>query len=275
MIADTTERKHFSPSREPFAITVAGPTMYIATSSNDIGDVWKNSKTISMDPITMDMYKLGAISKRSRQVLFHQHPTARYNGKTGRSLTPTQMTIELHHQQLRGGPKLDSLLQDKMIPGCFKKLDMANPMNTAIHSRPENPVIISEHDLCVDLFITEFTEAYFGPALLQKSPSLIKAFPDSEHCSWTFLLMHPEVLAHDMKTTTRRITEAFASYFGQPRIRRPGSIYFADSMEDMLLEVGLTKDDTGGFTLLHYWAYVHVEISATKPSHRQRGGKLV
>jgi hypothetical protein len=235
-------------------MTVAGQTIYVATSPDDIGGVWKNSKTISMNPITMDMYILGGISDKSREAMFDQHPTARYNRETGRPLTPTQMTIELHHQQLHAGPRLDSLLQDKIIPSCFKKLDIADSMNTAILSRSEDSIIISLHDLCVDTFIKEVTEAYFGPALLLKSPNLIGAFLNWEYCSWKFLFMLPDVLAQDMIKTKRTITDAFANYYRQPRISRPGSIYFVDSLEDMLVEVGLTKDEMGMFTLLHYWA---------------------
>jgi hypothetical protein len=233
---------------------VAGQTIYVATSPDDIGRVWKNSKTISLNPITMDMYTLGGISTRSSEAMFQQHTTARYNSGTGLPLTPTQMTIELHHQQLHAGPRLDSLLQDKMIPGCFKRLNITDSMNTATLSRSGNSVIISLHELCVDTFITEVTEAYFGPALLSKSPNLIKAFLDWEYCSWKFLFMLPDVLAQDMIKTKKTITDAFTNYYQQPRISRPGSIYFIDSLEDMLVEVGLTKDEMGKFTLLHYWA---------------------
>ena len=248
------QRKYFSPSREPFSMTVAGQTIYVATSPDDISGVWKNSRTISIDPITMDMYNLGGISAKNREAMFNRHPTGRYNAGTSRPLTPTQMTIELHHRQLHAGPRLDSLLQDKMIPSCFKKLDIADPKNKAILSRSENSAIVSLHDLCVDTFITEVTEAYFGPALLLESPNLVGAFLDWEYCSWKFLFMLPDVLAQDMIKTKRKITDAFANYYRQPQISRPGAIYFVESLENMLVEVGLTKDEMGKFTLLHYWA---------------------
>lgn len=235
-------------------MTVAGQTIYVATSSEDIGAVWNNSKTISMNPITMDMYILGGISEKSRKAMFEQHPTARYNVKQGRPLTPTQMTIELHHQQLHNGPRLDSLMKDRMLPSILKKLDVADPTNQAVLSRSDDSAVISLHDLCVDTFITEETEAYFGPALLQKSPDLIKAFLDWEYCSWKFLFMLPDIFAQDMVKAKRTITSAFANYYRQPRNERPGSIYFVDALEDMLREVGLTEDEMGKFTLLHYWA---------------------
>ncbi|PVI04819.1 hypothetical protein DM02DRAFT_689708 [Periconia macrospinosa] len=247
-------RQYFSPSREPFAIVVGGQTIYVATSPEDINYVWRNSKTISMDPITMDMYTLGGISENSRKAMFEKHAAARYNAGQGKPLTPTEKVIDLHHQQLYRGPRLDSLIQDRMLPSICKALDMTDSGNQSILSRSENSVVISLHNLCVHIFITKETEAYFGPTILNKSPELINAFLDWELCSWKFLFQLPDVLAQDMVKTKRTITDTFANYYRLPRSERPGSIFFVDALEDMLREVGLTESEMGHFTLLHYWA---------------------
>jgi hypothetical protein len=236
-------------------MTVAGQTIYIATAASDINHVWKNSKTISMNPITMDMYLLGGISEKSRKAMFEQYPTARYNSGQGRALTPTQMVIELHHHQLHtGGARLDCLMKDKTLPSCFRNLDIADSANDAVLSRSGNSAVVSLLTLCVNAFITDETEAYFGPALLQRSPNLVKAFLDWEYCNWKFLFMLPDALAQDMIRSKSTITGAFADYYLQPRSERPGSVYFVEALEDMLREVGLTEDEMGKFTLLHYWA---------------------
>lgn len=252
--ADAPQRKYYSPSREPFTMTVAGQTIYVATSPEDIVGVWNNSKTISLNPITMDMYTFGGISEKSRKAMFEPHPTARYNADQSNPLTPTQMTIELHRQQLHTGPRLDSLMKDKMLPSIFKTLDVADLANRAVISRMENSAVLSLFDLCVDTFITEETEAYFGPTLLRKSHNLIKAFLDWEYCNWKFLFKFPGILAQDMIKAKGVITGAFADYYRQPRSERPGSTYFVNALEDLLREVGLTEDEMGKFTLLHYWA---------------------
>ncbi|KAF1948369.1 hypothetical protein CC80DRAFT_431743, partial [Byssothecium circinans] len=247
-------RQFFRPSREPFAIMVAGQTIHVATSPEDIGGVWKNSKTISLNPITRDMYTMGGISEKSCKAMFENHPTARYNMGRGRPLAPTQMTIELHHQQLHTGSRLASLMKDKMLPSIFKKLDTADPANRAVLSRSEPSAVLSLHHLCVDTFIVEETEAYFGPALLQKSPQLVNPSLDWEYCSWKFLFMVPDIFAQDMVKAKNTITDAFAGYYRMPKSERRGSIYFVSALEDMLREVGLTEDEMGKFTLLHYWA---------------------
>lgn len=106
-----------------------------------------------MNPITMDMYILTGVSERSRKSMFEQHPTARYNLGQGKPLTPTQMTIELHRQQLHSGTRLDSLMKDKMLPSISKKLEMSGLKSQANLGSSKDSAVVSLHDLCVDIFI--------------------------------------------------------------------------------------------------------------------------
>jgi hypothetical protein len=99
-------RKHFAPSREPFAMTVAGQTVYLVTAAEDINHVWNNTKTISLNPLTLELYTWINISTKSRKALFERYPEARYKAQHGRTMTPTQMAIELQHQQLQKGLRL-------------------------------------------------------------------------------------------------------------------------------------------------------------------------
>lgn len=197
---------------------------------------------------------MGGMSEESRKAMFAKHPSSRYNAGQGQPLTPTEKVIDLHHQQLHKGPRLDSLMQDRMIPSIYKALDMMDLGSQAILSRSEDAVVISLFDLCVDTFITKGTEAFFGPALLKNSPELVHAFLDWEISSWKFLFNLPDAIAQDMVKTKKTIISVFSKYYQQPRSERPGSIVFVDALEDMLHEVGLTENEMGQFTLFHYWA---------------------
>jgi hypothetical protein len=114
-------RKHFAPSRKPFAMTVAGQTIYVATTDEDIKHVWNNTETISLNPLTMELYKWSGLSAKSSGLLFEPHPEARYNAQLGRTMTPTQMVIELQHQQSQKGPCLDALSKEKILPSFFER----------------------------------------------------------------------------------------------------------------------------------------------------------
>jgi hypothetical protein len=49
-------RQHYHPSREPFTMRIVGQTIFVATAPEDVNAVWKDSRTMSMTPITEDMY---------------------------------------------------------------------------------------------------------------------------------------------------------------------------------------------------------------------------
>ncbi|KAJ4305906.1 hypothetical protein N0V90_001439 [Kalmusia sp. IMI 367209] len=232
---------------------VAGQTIYVATSADDIGGVWKNTKTISLNPLSMDMYTWVGISKQSCKAMFDPHPGAKYNAGYSKPLTPTQMVIELHHQQ-ESGARLDELFEKKTIPAMFTQMTDFQTNPSAMISRSEKSVVVSLYQLCVDLFVTQPTEMFWGPELLKYTPDLIQAFLSWEYTSWKFMFQLPSIFARDMLAAKSTITGAFTNYYGKPRTERSDSVFFVAALEDMLREVGLSEDEMGKFTMLHYWA---------------------
>jgi hypothetical protein len=96
-------------------------------------------------------------------------------------------------------------MKDRIIPSIFSRLEIVNPANKVILSPLDESIVISLHGYCVDIFITEITEAFFGPALLQKFPGLIKSFLDWEYCNWRFLFMLPNVLRRTWSTRRKQL----------------------------------------------------------------------
>jgi hypothetical protein len=196
------------------------------------------------------------ISAKSGKALFDPHPWAQYNAQNGRSTTPTQMAIELAHQQLQNGARLDALMKGKILPSFFEQMDILEANDPAVLSRSEKSYTVSLLSLCIDVFITGHTDAYFGPELRQIQPGIIKAFETWEQCNWTFLFQLPKIFAKDMLQAKGIITGAFATLNRTPRKDRLNSTYYVNALEEMLREVGLNEEEMGRFTLLHYWAIV-------------------
>lgn len=246
--------KYFQYSNEPFTVTVAGEQIYVATAAEDINAVWNNTKSLSMDPFSRDIYAWVGMSEKGREAMFDTHASAQYNAGNGRALTPTQMVQDIHKQQLHNGSKLEALMNEKIIPGLNKHLDFTNPAHPAVKKRLGPSVVISLFDLCVNCFIVEDTDAYFGPKLRQIAPGLISAFVDWEYTNWKFIMQLPAFLAKDMLASKGTIIDGFETYYKLPRSERPGASHFVTTLEDMLREVGLTEREMAQFTLLHYWA---------------------
>jgi hypothetical protein len=147
-------------------------------------------------------------------------------------------------------------MKDKISPSFFKQMDGLETNDLAVLSRSAKSCTVSLLGLCIDVFITGHTDAYFGPELRQVQPNIIKAFEDWEQCNWKFLFQLPDVFTKDMLQAKDTITGAFANFYRLPRKERPNSIFFVNGLEDMLREVGLNEEEMGKFTLLHYWAIV-------------------
>ncbi|KAF2626547.1 putative cytochrome P450 [Macroventuria anomochaeta] len=248
--------KYFQHTNEPFTITIAGEQIHVATSAEDINAVWNNTKTLSLDPISMGMYTRAGLPEKARKALFQTHTSARYNAKSGHDMTPTEMVQEHHKQQLHNGPKLDALMTEKLIPGLIKHLNFSDHSHPAVMSRSGPSVIISLFDLCVKAFIAEDTDVYFGPILRQIAPDVVSAFVNWEYTNWKFIMQLPAFLAKDMLNCKGTIVDAFEVYYKLPRSQRPGASHFVVALEDMLQEAGLTEREMGQFTFLHYWALV-------------------
>jgi hypothetical protein len=163
------------------------------------------------------------------------------------------MVIELHHQQLTS-TRLEELTQNRSLPALIRNMDFSQPDSPAVVNRTGQSVAISLTEFCVDLFVRQATEDVWGPALLKSEPNLIKAFMDWEYTNWKFMFRLPSLFAKDMLTAKNTIAGAFTKYCRVPRNERLEASYFATALEDVLREVGLTDDEMGKSSLLHYWA---------------------
>ena len=256
-------RKHFQHSREPFCMTVAGQTIYVATSPKDISAVWKNTTTISGDPITNDMYTLSGFSAKLRHTLLvDTHITARYNKENMIALTPTQRVLDLHRQQLSGS-RLDDLVEKKVLPSMFEWLAFSKRTPSTAVTRTDNSVSASLLDLTIDVFIRGGTEAFFDPVIFHQPTNVADAFMKWEYSNWKFLFQLPAFLSRDMLVAKQSMVRGFKTYLSLERDKRLNQSFFVNGVEDVLREMGLVEEQMGSFMLLHYWAYVFQNLRKT------------
>ncbi|KAF3034468.1 hypothetical protein E8E12_000782 [Didymella heteroderae] len=247
--------QYFQHSTGPFAMTIAGEKVYVATSAEDINAVWNSSKTLSLDVIAMEMFTLIGIPRRSREALFETHASARYNAGFAKPGNVQERVQDFHKQQLHNGPRLEALMSEKVVPGLVRFMDFSEPGHPAVTFRSGPEVTVSLFDLCVHAVIAEDTDAYFGMKLREMAPDIIEAFVDWEYTNWKFIMQMPAFLSKDMLRCKGTVVDAFKAYYMLPRSERPGASHFVTSLEDMLREAGLTEQDMAMFTFLHYWAF--------------------
>lgn len=241
-------------------MTVAGQTIYIATSAKDINDVWRNFTSISIDPIAQDMYQWGGISPKSRKVLFIPRTWDHEGFGDSKVMIPNRMVNELHHQQLHPGSRLEELVTKKMMPVVFEQLNFRREKEVTVIKRSEKSITISLLQLCIETFVRGETEAFFGPKILELRPNLPQSFMDWEYTNWKLLFQLPAIFSADMLKARDELGDAFAMYFKLLPKNRPGATYFVTALQDLLREIGFNEEDMGKFMLFHYWA-----LGNTKP----------
>jgi cholesterol 7alpha-monooxygenase len=235
-------------------MNVAGETIYIVCAAPHVAAVWRNSSTISLDPISMRMYTWIGVSKENREKLFIPHEKAKYNEGNQRALTPTQMMIELHHRQVHPGPRFDQHFEKKTLPALFDNLDLTTKEHPAVVEKSDSSVTVSLLKLCMQVFIKGQTDALWGQAIWKVEPELLNLFMTWEHTNWKYLFHLPWFLSQDMLNAKDKLVDAFTKYLCIPPAERRDAGYFAQASESMLREVGLSEREIGGIIMLHYWA---------------------
>ena len=246
--------RYFEHSSGPFAMTLAGEKVYVATSASDINAVWNDSKTLSLDAIAMELFTLIGISQRGREALFEVCESARYNVGFPKAGNVQERVQDFHKQQLHNGPRLEALMSEKVVPGLLRFLDFSDPRHPAVTSRSASSVTVSLFELCVHAIIAEDTDAYFGPKLREMASGIVDAFVEWEYTNWKFVMQMPALLSRDMLRCKATAVDAFEAYYRVPRSERPGASHFVVLLEDMLREAGLKEKEIAMFTFLHYWA---------------------
>jgi len=207
-----------------------------------------------MDPISDEMYTRLGISLKSKKALFDHHPDATYNAGNARPLSPTDMIITLHQQQLHPGPRLDEFMTTKVLPGIFQSLNFRKESHAALLSTSGTGHTISLVKLCTDVFIRGTTDAYFGSAIWTVQPDLLEFFIRWEYTNWKFLFQLPAMMSRDMLAARGELVRAFTKYCELPDEQRQDRSYFIEKLETMLREVGLSSKEIGSVMMLHYWA---------------------
>ncbi|PSN62499.1 cytochrome P450 [Corynespora cassiicola Philippines] len=247
--------KHFK-NREPFTMNIAGTSIYIISDAQDAAVVWKNSSTITMDPLSVKLYIWVGMSAKSREVLFQAHQDAKYNEGNAKPLTPQQMMIQLHHRQSHPGARLDYHIEESTLPSMFRNLDLKAKQHPAVLGRSGKGTRVSLLKLCTHIFIKGQTDAYFGQAIWWADPHLMDYFMVWEHTNWKYLFEMPSFMSGDMLQAKGNLIQGFTKYLAIPREERKDASYFVQTVEDMLREVGLTESEIGSMLMLHYWAII-------------------
>lgn len=251
----TDTRRYFGNTGEPFALTIAGQSLYVVTSAKDIEELYRNKSTLSWEGFVQDLYRWIGFSDNAVKKLW-QPPTE--HAKTSnpvRVLSPNEMVAEYQRRQLRPGKNLESLAKSmiKHIDDLLRwqNLDVGQ---TRVLPCSDQWLTLSLIDWTSHTFIRSTTEAYWGKKLFEIDPDLLQTYNIWERTSWKYVFQIPRLFSQDMYNARDKLVDAFTAYFRLPQAERAETAWFVPIAEAEMRDIGLGERDLGRAHMLQHWA---------------------
>ncbi|KAI9640837.1 hypothetical protein NHQ30_010678 [Ciborinia camelliae] len=255
---------YFGNTKDLYSITLAGETLCVITGANEIGELYRNSSTITWDNLIKQMYTFVGLSPRSIVSMFgedHEKPASKDSKVPTRSAH--EMTSEYHRQQLLSGANLENLVQ-QIIPGLQKNLSWDTlKQHPACVRKSGDSVTLSLWEWCNEVIITGSTTAYYGHKIFELNPNLLQAMMTWEATNWKFMYQLPGFMSRDMTDAKNEFIDTLCKYFETPKEERSDVLYFVTAMEDEMRAAGLSNRETAGIHMLHLWAITANVYKAT------------
>ncbi|OCL04151.1 cytochrome P450, partial [Glonium stellatum] len=226
-------REYFGNTREVFTITVAGEEMYIVTSPEDVLSVYKNTKALDFNPIIRDIMTDFGLTPTTLDKMFEQ----RFTGKCWMDLTHDDFKLQLHP-----GEKLDAL-QDTFLGNIDRSMSwdkLDGPMVLAGSGTDEK--VVSLFKWCGEVLVDSATRAFFGDALYQVAPDLLKDFFTFDNESWKLNYKYPHFAAKDMYAAKANGEAAFVKYLALPKEQRQDASWIVQAIEQGMKDISIDEE---------------------------------
>ena len=250
-----TSSEYFGNTGEPFAITVAGQSIYVLTSAGDIEELYKNKITLSWELFVQDLYRWIGFSNKAVEKLW-QPPTEQQKILNPvRTLSPNEMVAEYQRRQLRPGKNLETLAKSIVhhVSGLLQWHNLSIGQ-THVSQSSEKSLSLSLIEWTTYAFIRSTTEIYWGKRIFETDPSLLQTYTTWERTSWKYVFQVPRLFSQDMYFARDKLVDAFAAYFRIPQAERTDAAWFVPIAEAEMRDIGLDESDLGRAHMLQHWA---------------------
>lgn len=251
-------REYFGDTREPYAIVVAGTTIYIITSASDATVVLKNTESLTFDEYVRDMMLRFGTGSAAVEAMWKHNPNTRaHNSK----LTPNPLHKCLAHlqesimkQQLLPGEKFQSL-SNKFLARISVAMSWERISQKAVLSEPMDRSyrIVGLLEWTKEVLLNSATRTFFGDQLLEIEPNLLTNFVSFDDNSWLFTYKIPKPWSKDMLAAKNVVQKALGTYFDLPRQERCDESWLVRTLEDEMRGLGIESIDMAAMFNMIFW----------------------
>ena len=234
---------------------MAGQTIYVITSPEDVQSLYKNTTTISWLHFVQDLYRWIGFSQSNIDKLWQVPLGESKSPDLAPRLTPNEMIVKYQHRQLLPGEKMNEISK-LFVEQITDRLRWENVCRGPdyIQERRGDSVTLSLIHWTSDVFIRTTTEAYWGKSIWSVAPSLIEHFLNWEATTWKYVFQLPHFLSREMYRARDQLIGAFTRYYGQPDHLRSDTAYFVPTAEAELRDIAFDDGEIAKVHMLQHWA---------------------
>lgn len=241
-------------TREPFAITVAGSTIYVLTKASDVAEAYRNIKTLSFDIFVQTMLKAMGNSSFCIQEMYRPLPSDKKGFPNPHGKPLATLARDMHLHQLYPGEYLDKLSHDfDQYFDHFLQPDNLVRDCAYAELRDTGDMVVPAMTWCSDVFTRAGQGAYFGPKLAEIDPRMTWKFLEFDDFSYQILFQYPKILSSKMYKAKGAMVDGLVEYLETPQEERRGGAWFVKAMENEMRGLGLSTVDIALLMLTEYW----------------------
>ena len=238
---------------------MAGQTLYIITSPQDVNSLYRNTASLTFDEYVKDMMLSLGVSESGVDSLWRpsQPSEGAIDGEeTSHSNKPLIHSAEdFYRSQLYPGQRFDDL-QKSFLGEIADSLSWEKVPTLALDSPSIDGSQIKQTSLlawCREILMSSATKAFFGSRLLQIEPDLFKVFFKFDDEGWKLNYKYPQILSQDMYSAKGQMLKMFESYFALPKAERTGEAWLVRTMEVEMRKRGMSESDISAVVMSIYW----------------------
>ncbi len=163
-----------------------------------------------------------------------------------------EVCLMLFRLLLVQGTQMEKVLRT-LLDTVHTRMSWSTISENIISRQSEDRYTISLSKWCQQVLLEGATRSFFGQALLDLEPDLLKSFADFDETSWKLSYQLPDFLAKDCLQSKAIAENALAKYFDLPRDQRADASLVMQEIESVLRTAGIDSKNMGVLVLMFYW----------------------
>ena len=233
--------------------------MVIVRTSQDISDIWKDTKALSFDSFIQDMFRGIGVSQKSYSRMFLDHPASFvYETEKSDALFVKENPLDKRYidlqegwikEQLQPGDRMEKV-QALLLDYIDKLMTWETSPPACVLSENSEQKVIGLRNWTRHVLIDAGTKAFIGPEILKIDTDFLQHYMDWEDLSWKVVHQYPAFLARDMQKARAHLVKTFSEYYTLPPKERPQLSWLFDRMQSEQRKLGLTIDEAASISII-------------------------